>query len=360
MFNLQSNMNIHLIGYGLGVFLLLGACAKADYAPRIQNPNAGYLIKIDTNSLVEPTPVKGTDGKNYYRVGNPILVDGSSSTVSVTGAVQCIGRKWGSSSTQIHSSNAYHRLFMYTMNAGFNIEGKIAYQINSNLMMTVESRIMDWKNIDSGMCSYANPSLVRDASSFTSQFPITITFYINERIIDGKLLVPAMNLGGYVRAFTSPNATPPYDSWPINEVTVPMRLAFSELNIGSLCTTMTRSGQAGTLNLRHGQLNSTNFDSTVTEKITYTCKFASSTKVRLRLDYTKDDDSQKRLPLTNGNNDKIHSQLIITDEQTGQSGTDFKLDIHQSRTVNISSRIQGIDAVAGHYQGSAWLIATYD
>ncbi len=241
-------------------------------------------------------------------------MDGSSSTVSVTGAVQCIGRKWGSSSTQIHSSNAYHRLFMYTMNAGFNIEGKTAYQINSNLMMTVESRIMNWKNIDSGMCSYANPSLVRDASSFTSQFPITITFYINERIIDGKLLVPAMNLGGYVRAFTSPNATPPYDSWPINEVTVPMRLAFSELNIGSLCTTISSSGHAGTLNLRHGQLNSTNFDSTVTEKVTYTCKFSSSTKVRLRLDYTTDDDPQKRLPLTNGNNDKIHSLLVITDD----------------------------------------------
>ncbi len=55
--------------------------------------------------------------------------------------------------------------------------------------------------------------LVRAAQEFTSQFPVT-TFFINEQIIDGKLVIPAMDLAGYVRAFTEPKAVPPFDSWP--------------------------------------------------------------------------------------------------------------------------------------------------
>lgn len=123
---------------------------------------------------------------------------------------------------------------------------------------------------------------------------------------------------------------------------------------------MTSTGQAGTVNLRHGQLNSLNYDSTVMEKITYSCKFVSSTRVHLRLDYATDDDPQKRLPLTNDLNQKIYSQLVLIDELTGQLGTDFRLDIHGSREINIRSRIQGENADAGDYHGSAWLIATFD
>ncbi|MGO2304169.1 MAG: adhesin [Providencia sp.] len=360
MFNLKSKISTYPISFFLLFFILYSIKTNADYAAKIQNPTAGYLIKLDSNSVIEPTSHRGTDGKNYYRVGQPIVVEGGGSSVSVTGLVDCVGRRWGDSNTQILSDNAFHRLFMYVPTLGTNIEGKVAYRINSNLMMTVETRIMNWLNINAGMCSYSYPGMTRPASNFTNQFPITITFYINERIIDGQLVIAEIDLGGYVRAFTAQKTVPPYDSWPLNESTVPMRLAASQLNVGALCSTMTSTGQAGTVNLRHGQLNSLNYDSTVMEKITYSCKFVSSTRVHLRLDYATDDDPQKRLPLTNDLNQKIYSQLVLIDELTGQSGTDFRLDIHGSREINIRSRIQGENADAGDYHGSAWLIATFD
>lgn len=353
LFNLSMYSLVAILG-------LYGMKAYADYAPRIQNSNAGYLIRLDSNSVIDPVSRVGSDGKNYHRVGNPIVIDGNSAQVSVSGLVDCIGRRWGSSNTRIHSSQAFHRLFMYVASAGVTIDGKTAYRINNNLVMTVEAPIMDWKNIDAGMCSYAYVGLVRSAHEFTSQFPITITFYINEQIIDGKLVIPAMDLAGYVRAFTEPKSVPPFDSWPLSDSTVPMRLAASQLNVKAMCSTQTSSGQASTVNLRHGQLSSVYYDSLVSESIRYTCKFAALTKVRLRLDYATDSDPQKRLPMKDAANRTIYSQLEIVDEQTGATGTDIRVGIQSDRTIQIRSRIQGANADAGSYQGSAWLIATFD
>lgn len=343
--------------------LLLSSAAKADYAPRIQNVNSGYLITLASNSSIATTPIKGTDGKDYYRVGSPIVINGSSSAVSVSGTVNCIGRTWGSgSNTSIPAGNAFHRLFMFAPTAGTNVDGKTAYRINSNLVMTVETQIINWVNIGGNICASTTSTTTASAGDFTVQFPITVTFYINDRIIDGQLPIAAMNLGGYVRAFTASRTTPPQTSWTLSDSSVPMRLAASQLNVGSSCTTMTSTGQAGTVNLRHGQLNTLNYDSLITEKVTYTCKFSVSTKVRLRLDYATDSDPQKRLPMTSSqnSNNKIYSDLTMTDETTGQTGKDFKIDIKDLRTIKITSHIQGNNAVAGDYKGSAWLIATFD
>ncbi|WIE08720.1 MULTISPECIES: adhesin [Providencia] len=349
-----------LMYFLVAILSLYGMNAHADYASRIQNSNSGYSIRIDSNSVIEPVARVGSDGKNYYRVGNPIVIDGNSAQVSVSGLVDCVGRRWGSSNTRIHSSQAFHRLFMYVASAGVTIDGKTAYRINNNLVMTVETPIMNWINIDAGMCSYAYVGLVRAAQEFTSQFPVTITFFINEQIIDGKLVIPAMDLAGYVRAFTEPKAVPPFDSWPLSDSTVPMRLAASQLNVKAMCSTQTSSGQASTVNLRHGQLSSIHYDSLVMESIRYTCKFAALTKVRLRLDYVTDGDPQKRLPMKDASNRTIYSKLDIVDEQTGATGTDIRVGIHSNRTIYIRSRIQGNNADAGSYQGSAWLIATFD
>ncbi|MGO2347376.1 MAG: hypothetical protein ACTH64_16645 [Providencia sp.] len=100
----------------------------------------------------------------------------------------------------------------------------------------------------------------------------------------------------------------------------------------------------------------------MTEEVTYNCHFAASTGVRLRLDYAKDNDAQKRLPMTNNlnANEKIYSDLKIIDESTGQSGTDIKINIKDFKTITLSSHIQGNNAREGDYNGSAWLIATYD
>ncbi|EKT60245.1 hypothetical protein [Providencia burhodogranariea] len=343
--------------------LLSSFTAKADYAPRIQNVNSGYLIKLSSNSSIATTPVKGTDGKDYYRVGNSIVINGSTSAVSVSGTVTCIGRTWGGgNNTTIPSHNAFHRLFIFAPTAGTTIDGKVAYRINSNLVMTVNTRILNWVNINGAICAMTESTTTVNAGEFTVQFPITVTFYINDRIIDGQLPIAAMDLGGYVRAFTASKTTPPQTSWTLNHSSVPMRLAASQLNVGSSCTTMTSTGQAGTVNLRHGQLNTLNYDSVVTENVTYTCKFSVSTKVRLRLDYATDSDPQKRLPMVNSlnSNNKIYSELTMTDETTGQTGKDFKIDIKDLRTIKISSHIQGTNAVTGSYKGSAWLIATFD
>lgn len=339
---------------------LFGITAHADYAPKIQNASLGYLIQLDTNSIIEPVARVGSDGKNYYRVGRPISVDMGSSQVSVSGAVSCVGRTWGSAGTRIRSENAFHRLFMYVASSGVTIDGKITYRINSNLVMAVETPIMNWINIDAGMCSYAYVGLTRPARDFTSQFPITITFYINEQIIDGKLVIPSMDLAGYVRAFTEPKAVPPFDNWPLTDSTVPMRLAASQLNVKAMCSTTTSSGQASTVHLRHGQLNSQHYDSVVHESITYNCKFAALTKVRLRLDYATDGDPQKRLPLKDSLNNTIYSRLEIVDEQTGATGTDIHVGIQSERTIQVRSHLQGDSADAGSYRGSAWLIATFD
>ncbi|MEQ4692561.1 adhesin [Providencia manganoxydans] len=351
---------IVLSGCFAGLFLFSSA-VRADYSPRIQSVSSGYLITLSSNSSIATTPIKGTDGKNYYRVGNPIVINGNSSSVSVSGTVDCIGRTWGNgNNSTISSNNAFHRLFMFVPKAGMNVDGKTAYRINSNLVMTVETQIINWINIAGHTCSSATTGLTANASDFTVQFPITVTFYINERIIDGQLPIAAMDLGGYVRAYTASRTTPPQTSWTLSDSSVPMRLAASQLNVGSSCTTMTSTGLAGTVNLRHGQLNTLNYDSVVTEKVTYNCKFSMSTKVRLRLDYATDGDPQKRLPMTSSQNNKIYSDLSMTDEITGQTGKDFKVDIKDLRTIKITSHIQGSNAVAGDYKGSAWLIATFD
>ncbi|WP_272682507.1 adhesin [Providencia sp. PROV120] len=340
--------------------LLLPSIALASYAPVIQNPNDGYLIQLASNSSIASTPVVGSDGKNYYRVGSPIVIDDSDSSVTVTGNVKCIGRIWGDGNIEIGSDSAYHRLFIYAPEAG-TLDGKKSYRINSNVVMTVESKMPNWVNIGADACSnvvfidWAQP-----ASGFRAQFPITVTFYINERIIDGQIVIPSMPLGGYVRAFMSPKTPPTFTSWPLDEVTVPIRLRSSTLNVGSSCNTTTTTGQAGTVNLRHGQLNTSNYDSVVTEKVTYNCKFSMPTTVNLLLDYATDDDPQKRLPMTSSQNNKIYSDLSMTDEITGQTGKEFQVNIKDLRTIKITSHIQGSNAVAGDYKGSAWLIATFD
>lgn len=343
--------------------LLLPSITLANYAPMIQNPNDGYLITLASNSSIATNPVVGTDGENYYRVGRPIVINGSSPSISVTGRVKCIGRTWGGASTNIDRDSAFHRLFIYAPSVGTTIEGKAGYRVNSNVVMTVESRMLNWFHIKGALsCEKASTGSAEWASAFAVQFPIVVTFYINDRIIDGQIVIASMPLGGYVRAFMSPKTAPTYTSWPLGETTVPMRLLSSTLHVGSSCTTMTSTGQAGTVNLRHGQLNTLNYDSLVAEKVTYTCKYSVSTKVRLRLDYATDSDPQKRLPMTSSQNsdNKIYSELAMMDETTGQTGKDFKIDIKDLRTIKITSHIQGTNAVAGDYKGSAWLIATFD
>ncbi|MDV5226165.1 adhesin [Providencia rettgeri] len=338
--------------------------AQADYASKIINPSDGYYLRLTNSSTVAQTPIYGSDGREYYQVGNPISVVNDNSIVSVRGRVNCIGREWGDTTNTQLGTNAYHRLFVYAPETGANINGKKLYDINTNVYMTIESSFIDiWRLLsDSQACSNAKPGDTVNASSFYTPRQITITFYVRNRIIDGQIIIPAMDLASYVRAFTGENSAPLDTTWSIGESTVPIRISASQLNIAELCTTTTSTGLPSTLNLRHGALNTINYDSTVTENVTYNCKFAESTSVRLRLDYTTDDDPKQRLPMTNSldSKNKIYSELELVDDVTGQSGKDVKVQIQNVRTIKIRSHLHGSNAVAGEYKGSAWLIATFD
>ncbi|MBC5791447.1 adhesin [Providencia sp. JUb39] len=324
------------------------------------NPNDGYKIKLSSNSTIAQASVTGSDGKPYYKVGNSIVIGNSSASSS--GNVKCVGKVWGSSGyLNFSSSSAFHRLFVYAPSTGVTINGLSTYRINSNVVMTVESKMDNWVNINAAGCSdVQSTNDIGAVSGFNVHFPMTFTFYINEKIIDGQIMIPAMELAGYVRTFMKPSVLPSFQSWLFNEATAPVHLETSQLNVGSSCSSSTTTGQVGTVNLFHGQLNNLNYDSKITEKVNYTCKFSTLTKVRLRLDYVKDNDPQKRLPLINKiTKEKIYSTLMMTDDSTGQSGLDMNVDIEKLKTISISSHLQGINAPAGNYQGSAWLIATF-
>ncbi|MDR2225287.1 MAG: adhesin [Providencia sp.] len=337
--------------------------SSADYAPRVVNPNDGYIITLQSDSLIATNPIKGSDGKNYYQIGQPISIASNSPSVTVRGKVYCTGRKWGIDKP-IPPNNAFHRLFMYVPKTGISIEGKETYRINKNLVMSAESNIDSWVNIYANACAdqATGSNNLGDVDYFRFQFPIVLSFYINEKIIDGQLMIPSIDLGGYVRAFVFNTwEKPPYDSWPINESSAPMRLGASQLNVNAKCETLTSSGTQGSLNLSHGQLNSLNYDSLVTGKVTYTCSFTTSQPVRLFLDYVTDDDMQKRLPMINStDNNRIYSNLVMIDESTGKKGKEIKTTIKDLKDITIESYIQGHNAVSGEYHGTAWLIATYD
>ncbi|WP_206669016.1 hypothetical protein [Acinetobacter guerrae] len=353
---------------------LLGFEAQAGYSPIIINPSDGYTISLDSNTPVATTSVTGSDGQNYYQVGEAIDIRDTSKSVRVSGNVKCLGKTWGPGSNwDIPANNAYHLLFMYVPRAGVTINGVPAYRINSNVVMTLKSDMTNsWvQKGNAVVCANipaTSPNTTDKVDNFTAQFPIVVTFYLNEKIIDGQIVINGLDLAGYLRTYTNPVGRPSMPkSLPIDQTTAPMRLKASQLNLVSSCSTETNSGSGGTgtgtLNLNHGMLSSTSYDSRVSGHVNYNCTFSKSTPVKLRLDYVKDDDPQKRLPLKNtliGSTDKIYSELILRDEITGEAGAEIQTIIEKSKNITITSHIQGNSAVAGDYQGSAWLIATFD
>lgn len=345
------------------LYLILSSISfysNANYIPQIINPNEGYRITIEGNSTLAESPIYGSDGIAYYQIGKDIVIKGSETPV--LGSVTCRGYVWGEDyGTFLSPDSAWHNLYIYAPLKAGTINGKRMYQINKNTVMTINS------DYDSGW-TYgpgANTCSNHNGGSYTMpvdafEFTMTFSFYVNERVIDNQIVIPTMKLAGYVRAFMYPNISPNITSWEFEKTTAPIRLESSTINFPSSCSTSTSTGQPSTVELRHGHLNTLNYDSEVTEKVTYTCKFSKSTKVRLRLDYAKDNDPQKRLPLINKTtNEKIYTTLLMTDESTGQSGLDMNVDIENLKTININSHLQGTNAPAGDYQGSAWLIATF-
>ncbi len=352
------------------------ASALANYTGVVQNSTAGYYVQFDDTTTLSGETV-ASDGETYYQIGPEIRLTntpGNPYLSLVDGTTLCAGKTWGrgTNGTFVNSNRGFNRVFVYLPPAGISINGNKTYRINNNTVVVLRvSGNMDeqWSWAGLGNCSPANRrdeswgTYSTGVSGMSNQFPMFLTFYLKERAIDGTVILPSINLAGYSRAFSlqGESSPPPYAFLPINETSAPIRLRQSTLNIPANCTTVTSNGQAGTLNLRHGSLNSLNYDSEIKETVTYNCKFTSQTKVKLKLDYATDSDPQKRLPLKNSVNDSvIYSNLTMTDESSGATGKELKVNIQESLKVTIRSHLQGKLADAGEYQGSAWLIATYD
>lgn len=364
------------IRFELGVILsgiiFFSFNANADYAAKIDNPTDGYSLKISNNAVVSKNPVTAENGEWYYEVGSGIVLAGKNSPgVSITGRVNCFGTAlWGDGNGKpwvtLPPMRAYHRLFMYAMPAGFNIRGNVAYKINENLVMTVsttESIETGWKNIHGSVCSTDWNTTNVYVSDFSVHFPMFFNFYIKDRIIDNQVVIPSANLGGYVRYFAD-SVAPTINSWSLTNSTAPIRLESSVLSINVGCKASTSTGGIidGTLNLRHGPLNSVDYDSIVSEVVNYSCTFSKSTPVKLRLDYEVDgNDPLNRLPMKNINNEKIYSEMQLWDDDTGRQldirGTE--VEIHENKNIKIISHLKGNNAPTGNFRGSAWLIATY-
>lgn len=227
----------------LSLSMMIYPIAIADYAGQIQDPSTGYTVRLERDSQLIDTPIIGSNGEKYYRIGNAINVGHTGPEVETSGMVKCHGRVWGDSSNPIPAQNAFHRLFIYPPKAGISIEGKTAYQIHGNLLMTIDTKFMDWVKRGAGLCSNGFGQEIFSTSAFTTYFPLGITFYVNEKIIDSQLIIGTMDLAGYVGAFTAKGEAPPYDDWPINETTTPLRLGASQIHIHSKCSTTTSTGQ---------------------------------------------------------------------------------------------------------------------
>lgn len=360
IFKKRTRQGLIPLHYYLLGGLLLPSITFASYAPMITNPSNGYTVNLNNNTSISTSPYIGSDGQKYYQIGEPISLQ----NIAAKGSVRCIGKSWGDVSSHQLGEVAYHKIFIYPSLASVVINNSKVYIINNNVLMAIDSSLGEWILLDQSVgCSNPPTSGHTTAvAGFVTPKQIKLTFYMKDNIIDGKVVIPAMDLAGYVRAFVKPLVTPEFSSWPIGESTAPVRILPSVINVDSSCNATLNEGQANTINLRHNPLSTLSYDSVVTEKVTYSCKFSIPTKARLRLDYVTDSDPQKRLPMISrqNSNDRIYSELTLTDEATGQTGKELKVDIKDIKTVKISSRIQGNNAAAGEYQGSAWLIATFD
>ncbi|EKT57578.1 hypothetical protein [Providencia sneebia] len=356
-------------------FLLLNATVRADYIPVVINPNDGYFITLKGDNKISEPPIT-VGGKNYYEIGNGIVLNYDSPDVSNNGDVKCLGIVSSPTGSKgIDRSNASHRLFIQLPPIG-KISGDQAYRINDNLVMTVNptkfpGMLDGWVQNPAPSCATLKesdkdkvPAKTEPIKNFNVQFPVNFHFFVSKRIIDNELPIPAMDLGSYVRHFRRPGGGPPnVSTWPINEATAPIRLSSSTLNVRSYCTTSSSTGQVSTVKINHGVLNSLNYDSVVKEKVNYNCKFTGLTKVNFRLDYNTDD-VKKGLPLysnDSGTQKKIYTKLELTDESSpNNKGQSININIRNRATIGITSHLQGSNASGGDYSGSAWLIATYD
>nr|WP_282551766.1 adhesin [Providencia sp. JUb39] len=277
------------------------------------------------------------------------------------GDVKCVGRTYeGNGWYDFYPVDSWQRFFIVAPPANVHLQGVgPLYRIADGIFANIDiGRSDSWSVAYESTCAnLTNQNSTQSIHDFDNWPDVRIQLFIDRKIIDGIVDIPQTDLLGYVLAFDR-SGPPPADFIPITQASMPFRFRQTRLYMDSYCETTVNSGTPGTLELRHGSLNSMEYDSQVSGQITYNCHFSRKTLVNLKLQYATDD-AQKRLPLLNSSTqDKIYSELTMEDESTGMSGTNFDVNIETLKTITVRSHLKGKNATAGNYHGSAILIAT--
>ncbi len=343
----------------------------ADYMPQWDYTSYSYFVTFDANSKVARNPTTGTNGTRYYQVGDMKTVGGwgytSEGVTNGAGKVKCRGQiiYTGPNGFDIPSNSSQWKKTVISLPpAGFSIGGVPAYNVSREVVMTISTSIPNrtWvKGTSTGSGTCSPPVTSNDTLDFsTLDMRIYLTFYIKTQTLDNRFSIGLNSIGSYTIAYTAGSNPPGTDA--NSSYMSPIMLYGSNFQLPAACTTLTSSGSASSLNLIHGSVSSIYYDSTVSGKITYSCRFTQNQPISVRLDYTQDNDPEKRLPLSNGNN-KIYSTLTMTDETTGRTyaaNKIIKMDIKDLSTITVTSHLEGSNAAPGNYFGSAWLISTFD
>jgi hypothetical protein len=261
-----------------------------------------------------------------------------SSTVS--GRVKC-------NYSTIPSVMMYHRSFI-----DLPWDASIGrYRVNRNLSMSYSSGAVpdtSWdsaSNVSDWVCGVRGTTNVF-STALTNAFPITLTFYLDNRPIDNLITVPAMVLGGYARAFES--ATP---AGRPAIYTIPYNLQGGTIMVPAVC-----EASSGSIHIDHGTLASDVPSHIATQQLTYTC----STPIKAHIEISYQENANGLLDLKDSTGAvRAQTRLTIMDNETRQKGKEIATEINQVNSYTVSSELSNITG-EGAIQGSAWIIALMD
>ncbi|HCH51823.1 MAG TPA: hypothetical protein DEV59_14205 [Proteus sp.] len=346
------------------------------YAAKAVSSTDGYLIDLSKQkATISKNPTVASDGTFFYQVGTTFEIKNTSST---KGGVERIGNAYcnggaifnsgSGAQTSSYTSNSYHRVFMYMPVMPYTINGRKVYQLSYNTFLTIDlSKLpgmgLGWIRAYGPYCNEASrfDGGTRKMSDFYAHLPIEINIYIKKKNIDGVTVIPSTDFAGYTRAFSNfRNESEVFSRLPgfmaIQDVTAPMRLKGATIISPAEC----RTDIGGSLIINHGVLNAEKYESRIVKPINFSCDHAIPTPVEFELLYTKDNDSQQRLPLkVDGTNKTIYSKIQMIDAESGNKGQHFISKVGQYKQIQIESILKGENADGGNYSGTAVLIAAY-
>ncbi|AYY82818.1 MULTISPECIES: hypothetical protein [Proteus] len=350
------------------------------YIDTIQNPSDGYTINLSASNVqISKTPTIASNGDFFYQVGPTFKVNkGVKGQVQSSGMVNCMGSyvKQFPEGTRIRGDNHLHRIFVYSPQMPYTLNGLPVFQLSYNTFVTIvppDDILNKWNTIRKN-ARFCNPTsaMLRDyftkgknknysIDKFYYQFPFEISVFIRKRNIDGITIIPSSDFAGYARAWTNIADTSLAfsslpQSMPISSTTAPMRLIGATLISPAEC----RTDVGYNLVINHGVLNAEKYESRVVRPINFSCDHVVPTPVEFELLYTKDGDPQQRLPLkVDGTNKTIYSKIQMIDAETGNRGQRFTSRVGQYKQIQIESILKGTNASGGNYSGTAVLIAAY-